>query len=178
MATIAPSAFAATDIKEDPSCAEVNYSYAATRSSWFYSAKLYDVRSDGSLKQIAEMRFDQDTSYFHDLRKKEWARGNRTNWSLLDVDGPKYRSCTLIGEDTEKGKKVKHYRMTRHLDPYVAYGDVWIWSEGKRFVRAQRRFMDQNQANLKFGTTAGTIMEIFNYDPTTGLAPGGPYEDE
>ncbi|MBY3466154.1 hypothetical protein HFN80_19515 [Rhizobium laguerreae] len=177
MATIgAVPAFAGTDLKEDPSCAEVNYSYAATRSSWFYSAKLYDVRSDSSLKQIAEMRFDEDTAYFRDLRKQEWQRDKRTNWTLMDVDGPKLRSCVLVGEGTENGKKVKHYTATWHLDPYAAYADIWFWSEAKRAVRVKRHFMDETQANLKFGTTAGTIMEIFDYDPKTGLAPGGPYE--
>ncbi|PDT12119.1 hypothetical protein CO670_28820 [Rhizobium sp. J15] len=174
----AAPALAGGDIKLDPSCAEVNYSYSATRLSWFYSAKLYDVRSGGSLTQIGEMRFGQSTAYLLDVRKQKWARGNRLNWSLLDVDGPKFRSCTLVGEDLEEGKKVKHYRMTWHSDPYAAYGDFWIASEGKRIVRAQRRFMDQDQANLKFGTTEGTIMEIFDYDPATSAAPDGPFEDE
>jgi hypothetical protein len=40
-------------------------------------------------------------------------------------------------------------------------------------VRAKRHFMDENQANLEFGTTAGTVMEIFDYNPMTG---GAPYE--
>ncbi|MBY5640502.1 hypothetical protein [Rhizobium leguminosarum] len=174
MATIgAVPAFAGAELKEDPSCAEVNYSYAATRSSWFYSAKLYDARSDGSLKQIAEMRFGKETSYFHDLRKPKWTRGNRKNWTLMDVDGPKFRLCVLVGEGTEEGKKIKHYTATWHQDPYDAYADIWFWSEGKRVVRVKRHFMDESQANLRFGTTGGTVMEIFDYNPMTG---GAPYE--
>jgi hypothetical protein len=169
-------ASADSNLKEDPSCAEVNYSYVATRSSWFYSAKLYGVRSDGSLDQLKEMRSDKDTSYFHDLGKAKWTRDSRTNWTLMDVDGPKFRSCVLVGEDIERGKKVKHYTATWHLDPYAAYADIWFWSEGKRAVRMKRRFMDENQANLVFGATVGTLMEIFDYDPATAVAPHGPFE--
>jgi hypothetical protein len=172
MATISP---ASATVEEDPSCADVNYSYAA-RSSWFYSAKLYDVRSDGSLKQIGEMRSDKDTSYTVDVRKGIWTRGDRMDWTLLDVDGPKFRSCVLIGEGKEKDKRVKHYRATWHLDPAAAYADIWFWSENKQMVRLKRRFTDQNQANLKFGIISGTLMEKFDYDPTTGVAPDGPFE--
>ncbi|TCL73940.1 hypothetical protein [Rhizobium sp. BK251] len=168
-------AFAVLDIEEDPSCVDVNYAYVATRSSKFYSEKLYDFRSDGSVKQIAEMRIDDETIYHRELRKAKWRRFDRTEWSTLDRFGPRFSSCEFLGEFKERGKMVKRYKATWHLFPYAAYSDIWILSAGKRLLKLKRRSVDSNQ--FKFGTTSGTVLELFDYDPTTGVAPNGPFED-
>lgn len=162
---------------EDPSCADVNYAYAATRSSWFYSEKLYDVRKDGAGKQYSEMRVDQKTVYYRPLQKSEWTRISRENWSPKDEYGPKFQSCSFVGEREEGGRKVRQYTGIWQQNGNVADMKVWFSSKGKRFIRLERRFKDPEYANKTFGTTEGTALEVFDYNPKTGVAPKGPFEN-
>ncbi|WP_416066474.1 hypothetical protein ACK9YZ_10135 [Rhizobium sp. ZK1] len=160
-----------TPISEDPSCAEVNYAYAATRSSRLYSEKLYDVRKDGAGKQYAEMRIDRDTLYYRPLKRPDWDRFPRANWSLKDAFGPKFQSCKFEGEHKEGGGKVRRYSGKWQDNGVEADMNVWISSRDKRFIRVERRFKNPEYPNKKFGTTEGTTLEVFDFKPATGIAP-------
>jgi hypothetical protein len=154
----------------------VNYAYAATRSSWFYSEKLYDIREDGAGEQYAEMRIDRDTVYYRPLKKPDWHRSARANWSPKDIYGPRFQSCRFVGERKEGGNKVRQYSGVWQDNGIVADMNVWVSSKGNRFVRLERRFRNPEYPNEKFGTTEGTTLEIFDYNPTTAIAPNGPFD--
>lgn len=177
MASIAAPAFA-QKLKEDPSCAEVNYAYAATRSSWFYSERFYDLRKDGAGKQFGEQRFDDETAYYRTVGKPAWSRSQRANWSPRDDYGPRFQSCQFVAEREDLGDKIRQYRATWQRDGIVADIDVWFSSKGKRFVRAERRFKDPEYPNKTYGTTEGAILEVFDYNPKAAVAPKGPFEPD
>jgi len=152
----------AQGISQDPSCAEVNDAYLATRSSRLYSAKYYDSLPNGYLKPLGEMRVDLGTAIAKGLDETSWEEVDPSVWSLLDRFGPKFRSCKLVEEQGDHGRKIRHFTATWHRFPQAAYVDVWIAAEEKRTVRVERRTM--HPSAYKFGTTSGTMVEVFIYE--------------
>ncbi|GAA3109702.1 hypothetical protein GCM10010520_62770 [Rhizobium viscosum] len=166
------------DQKLDPSCAELNDAFAATRSTAMYSEKLYDIDANGERKLQFEHRFNPDTEYHKRLEAAGWERYPRVNWALADEGGPKYTSCAFIAEEREGGVPVRHYSGTWRQKALQADTDIWFRADDKRFVRVERRFRDVEHAKSAFGLTSGTVLEVFDYDPLASAAPDGPFEDE
>jgi hypothetical protein len=163
--------------KLDPSCAELNDAYAATRSTTIYSEKLYDIDADGERKLQFEHRFNQDTEYHKRVEAADWERYPRLKRALSDENGPKYTSCAFIAEEMEGGESVWHYSGTWHQKSIEADMHVWFRPKDKRFVRVERRFRDAEYARSEFGSTSGTVLEVFDYDLRRSAAPDGPFDD-
>jgi hypothetical protein len=160
MSFIAAPVLAQTE-RLDQSCSQVNFAYAETRSTRIYTDKFYDVLPDGTLKQIAEARYDRFLGFYRESGQAEWTRVDRNKWTASDRSGPKFRSCVLVDQKVEKGKTIQHFSASWYQHPEAANADIWISAEDGRFTQVKRQSKEPDQ--FSFGTTSGIVLEIFDY---------------
>ncbi|MCA1440662.1 hypothetical protein I6F07_10595 [Ensifer sp. IC4062] len=152
--------------KEDVSCKAVNRAYLKTKNGPFYSAVLYNVKADGTLKAHQEIRVMESLVYERYSFSAKWQRYSRADVSTVEEQGPVWNSCKLLPQQENATPQINRYSAIWRHFPYRAISEIWISSEDGRLLSVKRHFPDDRWM-LPFPTS----LVIFSYDPARSTPP-------
>ncbi|MBP1882287.1 hypothetical protein [Sinorhizobium mexicanum] len=152
--------------REDVSCKAVNRAYLKTKNGPFYSAVLYNVKADGTLKAHQEIRVMESLVYEKYSFSAKWQRYSRADVSTVEEQGPVWNSCKLLPQQKNATPQIIRYSAVWRHFPYRAISEIWISSEDGRVLSIRRHFPDDRWM-LPFPIS----LVIFSYDPARSAPP-------
>ncbi|HEV7319414.1 MAG TPA: hypothetical protein VGO04_12495 [Ensifer sp.] len=153
--------FASSEPGLDPTCAVVNETYAATRSSASYSAKVFGIEN-GKETFSHEYRVTENMEFerYADGFLRQGAR--KATAPLSYSSGPRFSSCKLVdgGTSSASGPSDTHYTAKWAVVPYTADVSIWLTADGKRVEKVKLRYHSSYMRPQPYPE----VVEVFSYD--------------
>ncbi|WP_373413867.1 hypothetical protein [Ensifer aridi] len=154
----------------DPNCSPVHGALRATWSAERFSAMIYEVRPDGTLRPHMEARFTDSAVFERSLgsERNRWIASRREGWSAWDRFGPKYSGCKLATKDGGNTGSGRRYTAKWYGFPYKADAELWLSPDAKIVSKLLRRY-----SGTRWEFPFPNALLVFNLDPASALEPPG-----
>jgi hypothetical protein len=160
----------AANMREDPSCTEVNRAYLKTRSYPNYSVDMPLIKSDGTRKPYKHFKFSEKGFLSKYAFQDQWKAFPRPTATIFDRGSePKFTDCKLNGERKEAAHTLKLYTAEWHNFPFAAKTEIWISAEDGLIRRVMRHSPDDN-----WMFSEAMVEEVFEYHSPPPPPPPAP----